>query len=134
MSRARILRELCADSLNTVVEVDLDALSSLAWTTKFLRNKLRRIRVHHFKEDTVLCNLTLDVAVGRAAYAHTDRAACTVTWQTDYADVVCQILAAELSTQTNLVSLLQKFLFKVDVAECTTSLVACCRQSVVVFD
>ena len=130
----RILREFCANCLDTVVEVDLDALSALARTTKFFRNKLRRIRVHHLKEDTVLCNLTLDVAVGRTAHAHTDRTACSMTWKTNHAYVVCQVLAAELGTQTNLVSLLQELLFKVDVAESASGLVASCRQSVVVFD
>ena len=129
-----ILRELSANCLNTVVEVDLDALSALARTTKFFRDKLRRIRVHHLKEDTVLCNLTLDVAVGRTAHAHTDRTACSMTWKTDHADVVCQVLAAELGTQTNLVSLLQEFFLKVDVAESASGLVASSRQSVVVFD
>jgi hypothetical protein len=130
----RILRKLCTYSVDTLVEVDLDASCALARTTEFLRNKFRRISVHLLEEHTVLSDLSLDVAVSRAANAHTDWAACAVAWQTDYADVVSEILAAELCAETDLVSLLEELLFEVDVAEGASSLVACCRQRVVVLD
>ncbi len=54
--------------------------------------------------------------------------------QTDHTNVVCQILTTELSTQTNLLSLLQQFLLQVDIAEGTTCLVACGRQTVIILD
>ena len=59
----------------------------------------------------------LDVAVGRAAYAHADGARCAVTRQSDYADVVGEVLAAELRAQTDTLSLFEELLFKLHVAE-----------------
>ena len=129
-----ILRKLCTYCVDTLVEVYLDASCALARTTEFFRNKLRRISVHLLEEHTVLSDLSLDVAVSRAANAHTDWAACAVAWQTDYADVVSKILAAELCAETDLVSLLEELLFEVDVAESASGLVACCRQRVVILD
>ena len=41
----RILRKLCTYSVDTLVEIDLDAGCALTRTTEFLRNKLRRISV-----------------------------------------------------------------------------------------
>jgi hypothetical protein len=49
-----------------------------------------------------------------------------VTRQTDYADVVSKILAAELCAESDLVSLLEELLLEVDIAEGTSCLVACC--------
>ena len=54
-----------------------------------------------------------------------------MTRQTDDADIVSQILTTELSTQTNLLSLLDEFLLQVNVAECTTGLITRCGQAVV---
>ena len=48
--------------------------------------------------------------------------------QTDDTDVMSEILTSKLCAKTNLVSLLQQFLLKVDVAEGATCLVACCGQ------
>ena len=57
-----------------------------------------------------------------------------MTWETNYTDVVSKSLTTKLCTKTNLVSLFQEFVLKVDITESTTSLVACCRQIVVVLD
>ncbi len=54
--------------------------------------------------------------------------------QTDYADVVGQILAAELGAQADLCSLLEEFLLKADVAESAAGLVASGGQAVVELD
>ena len=82
-----ILAQLSTNCVDTLVEVNLDTLGTLTWVAELLRNQLCWVLVHLLQPDTVLVDLSLDVAVGRAAYTHTDRAACTVTRQTDYAVV-----------------------------------------------
>ena len=57
-----------------------------------------------------------------------------MTWQTDHADIVSEILTAELCTQANFVSLFEELVLQVDVTESTTRLITCCRQLIVVLD
>ena len=57
-----------------------------------------------------------------------------MTRQTHNADVVSQSLAAELCAKSDLLSFLQELLLKVDVAEGTSRLIACCGQVVVELD
>ena len=57
-----------------------------------------------------------------------------MTRQTHNADVVSQSLAAELCAKSDLLSFLQEFLLKVDVAESASRLIACCGQVVVELD
>ena len=130
----RILAQLSAYSVDTLVEVDLDTLGTLSRVAEFLRNQLCWVLVHLLQPDTVLVDLSLDVAVGRAAYTHTDRAAGTMTRQTDDTDVVSQVLTTKLCTQANFVSLIEELVLQVDVAEGTTSLITCCRQLIIVLD
>ena len=129
-----ILAQLSTNCVDTLVEVNLDTLGTLTWVTELLRNQLCWVLIHLLQPDTVLVDLSLDVTVGRAAYTHTDRAACTVAWQTDDTDIVSQILTAELCTQANLVSLFEELVLQVDVTESTTRLITCCRQLIVVLD
>ncbi len=133
-SRNRILAQFLANSVNALVQVNLDALAAFAWTTILFRNQFRRIAVHHFEPNTILVNLCLDVAVGRARNTHTNRTTCTMTRQTNHTDVMSQILATKLSSKTNLVSFLQQLLFQIHVAECTSRLVTRRWQRVIVFD
>ena len=56
-----------------------------------------------------------------------------MAWQTDHADVVSQVFASELCSESDLVCLLQEFVLQVDVAEGASCLVAGSRQRVVVF-
>ena len=130
----RILAQLSTNSIDTLVEVNLDTLGTLTWVAKLLRNQLCWVLIHLLQPDTVLVDLSLDVTVGRTAYTHTDRAAGTVARQTDHADIVSQILTAELCTQTNFVSLFKELVLQVDVAESTTSLITCSRQLIIVLD
>ena len=130
----RILAQLSTNCVDTLVEVNLDTLGTLTWVTELLRNQLCWVLIHLLQPDTVLVDLSLDVTVGRAAYTHTDRAACTMTWQTDHADIVSEILTAELCTQANLVSLFEELVLQVNVTESTTRLITCCRQLIVVLD
>ena len=120
----RVLRQLGAHGIDALREVYLNALRALARTTQSLGNKLCGVRVHHFEPNAVTVDLSLDVAVGRAADAHADGAAGTVTRQTDNADVVSHVFAAELCAEPDVVGFLQQLLLQVDVAEGTACLVA----------
>ena len=132
--RDGILAEFLTNSVDTLIEVDGNGVGTLTSLGILSRNQFRRIRVHLLQPDTVGIDLRLDVAVGRAADTHADRTAGTMTRQTNHTDIVSQILTTELGTQANLMSLLQEFLFEVDIAEGTTSLVACGGQTVVELD
>ena len=119
--------------VDTLVEVNLNALCSLTRFAQFLRNKLCWAVVHLLQPYSILVNLCLYVAVGRAANSHTYRTACAMAWQTYNTNVVSKVFSTKLCAKTYLVCFLQQFLLKVDVAESTACLVACCRQVVVVF-
>ena len=64
------------------------------------------------------------VAVGRAAYAHSYGAGSAVARQTDHADVVCEVFASELCSETDALRSLKKFLLQLHVAECAAVFVA----------
>ena len=57
-----------------------------------------------------------------------------MTRQTNHTDIVSQVLTTKLSTQTNLLSLLDELLLEINITESTTSLITGCRQTVVVLD
>ena len=57
-----------------------------------------------------------------------------MTRQTNHTDVVSQILTTELSTKTDLLSLLDEFLLQIYITEGTTCLITCGGQTVVVLD
>ena len=127
----RVLGEFSADRLHRLVEVDLNGLA-FAGLAVFLRNEFARVGVELFNPEAVLVDLALDVAVRRAAHAHADRTASAVTRQTDHADVVGHVLAAELSTQTNVPGFFEKLLFEFHVAEGAARFVTGRREVVVV--
>ena len=115
-----ILAQLSTYCVNTLVEVDFNTLCTLAWLAKLFRNQLCWVLIHLLQPDTVLVDFSLDVAVGRAAYTHTDRTAGTMTWEANYADVVSQVLATKLCTQADFVSLFKEFVLQVNITESTT--------------
>ena len=84
--------------------------------------------------DTVLVDLCLDVAVGRAAHAETDRAAGTVTGQADHTHVVGEVLTTELCAEANLMSFFEQLGLEVEVAEGAAGLVARRWQVVEIVD
>ena len=133
-STYRIFAQLCTYRVNTLIQVYFDSLSAFTRLTQFFGYQFRRIAIHLFKPDTVFINFSLDVTVGRATNTHTDRTACSVARQTNHADIVCQVLTAELSSKTNLVSFFEQFVFQVNIAECTSGFVACSRQVIVIFN
>ena len=57
-----------------------------------------------------------------------------MTWEANNADIVCKILTTELCSKTNLVCFLEKLLLKVNITECTTCLVTCCWEVIVILD
>ncbi|MNN93620.1 hypothetical protein D3C81_2121050 [compost metagenome] len=64
--------------------------------TQLLRNVFPRIVFQFFDPDTVAVDLRFDIAIRRAGDAHPDRTRRTVSRQTDDADIVSKIFAAEL--------------------------------------
>ena len=132
--RDGILAEFLAHGIDTLVEVDDDALLTLTSLGILGRNQFGGIGVHLLQPDAVAVDLGLDVTVGRTADTHTDGTRGTMARQTDDTDVVGQGLAAKLGTEANLMGLVQEFLLEVDVAEGTTRLVARGGQRVVVLN
>ena len=130
----RILGKFSTDGINALVQIYLDTLRPFARTAILFRNQFGRVGIHLLDPHAVGVDLALDIAVGRAAHAHTDRAAGTVARETDHADVVGQVFSAELGAEADLGRLLEEFLFEVDVAEGTAGLITDSRQVVVVFD
>ena len=94
--RDRILAQLLAYGINTLIEVYLYASSTFAWFTHILRDELCGVAVHLLQPYTVTIDLRLDVSVGRTADAHAYRTTCSVTWQTDDTYVVSKSLTAKL--------------------------------------
>ena len=127
----RVLREFLAHFGHRTVQINVD-LAAFARTAKFFGDQLSRVGVEFFNPDAVLVDLGLDVAVSRAAYAHADRAAGTVTRQADHADVVSHVLAAELSAQADVAGFFKELLFEFEVAEGAAGFVARGGQLVVV--
>src|SRR6186997_256671 len=67
--------------------------------------------------DAVLCDLAQHLAVRRAGDAEPDRQRGAVARQTDHADVVAKILAAELRADAERLRHLQDFLLHLEIAE-----------------
>lgn len=51
-----------------------------------------------FRSDTFAVDFRFNVTVSGAGDAHTYRAGCAVTWQTDHADIVREVFTAKLRT------------------------------------
>ena len=95
--RNRILSQHLQDVGHRLVQVNLYnvAFASLA---KFGGNQFARVAVQLLNPDTFAIDFTLDVTVGRAGNTQTNGAGSTVTRQTNDANIVSQVLAAELCT------------------------------------
>ena len=132
--RNRILTEFLANGVDTLVQVDLDTLTTLTGLTELLRNQLCGVAVHLLQPDTIGIDPSLDISISRAANTHTDRTAGTMTRQTNDTDVVSQILTTKLSAEANLLSFLDELLLQINIAESTTSLIASSGQTIVELD
>jgi hypothetical protein len=82
-----------------------------------LRQILRRIGLKLLEEDAVPGDLALGLAVGRAGDAEADRQRGAVAGQADDADIVTEILAAELGADAGLLGQLVDLGFHFEVAE-----------------
>ena len=132
--RNGIFRQFLAHRIDAFVEVDDNRVLALAGLRKLRRNQFGRVRVHFFEPNAVAVDFRLDVAVGRARNAHSDGTRSAVARQSDDADVVRQMFAAELCAKPDFMGFLQQFLLQVDVAEGASRLVARRGQRVVVFN
>ena len=127
----RILIQLCQNLFHRTVQIHTYHIA-LAGLTQLFRNQFARIAVEFFNPDTVLVNFTFDITVGRARHAQTYRTRRTVTRQTDDTHIVCEVLAAELCTETDLMRLFQNLLFEFHVAECAPRGITRGRQVVII--
>ena len=127
----RVFRQDSAYIFHRLIEVDTN---SIAFTclTQLLGNEGSGVVIEFLDPDTIFVDLTFDVTIGRAAHAQTDRAARTVTRQTNDTHVMRHVLTAELRTKTDLVCLLEQLFLQLDITESTTCLIAVSRQGVVV--
>ena len=126
-----MLGELGQDLLHGAVQVDLDAVLVLLAT--HVGEETSGVLVHLLDEQALFCDLGLDVAVGAAGDAHAHRAGGAMAGQADHADVVGEVLAAELGADTQLLGLDQELLLELDVAEGAAVFVAGGGQVVEVF-
>ena len=129
--RNRIFREFGKDFRHRAVKVDLHGIA-LPCLTEFLRNQTARIVIHLFYPDAVLVDLALDVPVCGAAYAESDRTACTVARKPDDAHIMGIILAAELCAKADLVGCLKHLLLQLHIPECAAGLISGGRQGVII--
>ena len=123
----RILRQRLAYFVHTLVEIELDGGLHIR---SFLRQEAGRIFFKLFEENTVCGNFRLDVAVGAATHADTDRAGRRMARESNDAHVVHEVFAAELGTHAALLANFQDLLLPLQVAERATALVAAGRQVV----
>ena len=130
--RHGIFGQLGKDFGHGAVEVDFHHVA-LALFAVFLGYEFARVRVEFLNPQAVAVDFGLDVAVGRAAYAHADGARCAVTRQSDYADVVGEVLAAELRAEAEFFGSFLEGGLKLDVAEGVAVFVAVGGQAVEIF-
>ena len=93
--RNRMFRQFSANLFHRLIQVDLNGFAFFHMS-EFFRNQFSRVVVKFLDPKTFAVDLALNVSVSRAADANADRAAGTVSWQTNDADVVGKVLAAEL--------------------------------------
>ena len=117
----RMLAQLGEDLLHRLIEVDLDAVLMLA--AIFVGDETAGIAVHLLDKEAVLGDLRLDVAVGGAGDRHPDRAGGAVAGETDDADVVGKVLAAELGADAEFLRVNEEAVLQLDVAESLAVLV-----------
>ncbi len=127
----RVLRKLGKDLFHRAVKVDFHCFA-FTCLTQFFWNVLAWIVFQFFDPDTFAVNFRFDITVSRTGDAHTDRAGCAVTWQTDNADVVREVFTAKLRAKTEFLGLFQQFLFQLDIAERLTMFVPFRRQFIVI--
>ena len=127
----RIFIQFFQDLCHRLVQVDLDSIA-FACLAQFCRDQFARMAVQLLDPDTVFVDLTFHVTVGRTTDTQTDRTGSAVPRQTDDTDIMCQILSAELCSQTDIVNFGQHFFFQFYIPESTAILIAGRRQFVII--
>ena len=115
----RVLGEVGEHFLHRAVKVDFNCRSEVHGVA--CRNVVFRMVFHLFEPEAVLVNLSLDVAVGRAAHADRNRAASSMTRSANHAHIVHQVLASELGANARLLADVQNLFFHFEVAENTAA-------------
>ena len=115
----RILGKVGEHFLHRAVKVDFNCRSEVHGIA--CRNVVFRMVFHLFEPEAVLVNLCLDVTVSRAAHTDRNRAACSVARSANHANVVHQVLAAELSANARLLANVENLFFHFEVAENTAA-------------
>ena len=129
LRRHGVLRQVRAHFVHRPIEIDRDRLAG-----QFMRDEfghvLGGICLELFEEDAFLRDLALDLSIGGARNAHSDRTTRAVARQSDHAYVVTEILPTELRSDADFACQLQDLFFEFDVAERAAMRVARCRQVV----
>ena len=111
----RILGKIRKHVLHRTVQVDFHRRSQIHGIPR--RNVIFRMVFHLFEPEPVFVNLRLDVAVRRTAYPDRNRTARRMARAADNADIVHQILAAELRADSGLLANVQNLFFHFEIAE-----------------
>ena len=112
----RILRQRRQDLAHRPVQVDLDDIAAERGILD-LGQVFRRIGLQRLEKDAVAGDLALGLAVGRAGDAEPDRQRGAMARQADDADVMAEILAAELRADAQRLGQLVDLLLHLQVAE-----------------
>jgi hypothetical protein len=114
--RDRVLAELGQDLLHGPIEVDLHPVLVLPGPVG-RGDEAPRVVIEVLDPDPLPVDASLDVAVGRAGDAHAHGAGGAVAREPDHADVVGEVLAAELGPDAQLVGCLEELRLQLQVAE-----------------
>jgi hypothetical protein len=112
----RVLGKLGQNVGHRLVEINPDHVFGELFLVD-LRQVLRRIGLKLLEEDAVPGDLALGLAVGRTGDAEANRQRGAVAGQADNADIMTEILAAELRADAHLLGQLVDFGFHFEVAE-----------------
>jgi hypothetical protein len=121
--RHRMAAELAQGLGHGPCEVDLDNLAAQLLICD-LGKVLGRILFQALEKETVAVDLGEGLAIGRAGDPEADRTGGAMAWEAYYANVVSEVLAAELGAQTRPPAELEDLLLQFQVPKRSTELVA----------
>ncbi len=126
-----MLRELGPDGLHRLVQIDRHRAGGEIGRVD-LGQEACRVGLELFEEDPVGGDLGLGLTIGRAAHGEPDRQRGAVARQPDHANVVAEVLAAELGPDAERLRDLQHLGLHLEVSECMAAGGARGGQGVVV--
>ena len=114
----RVLGQLGADLVHRPVEVDADDVApDRRIDVRLLGQVVRRVRLELLEEDALGGDLAQRLPVGGARHRDRDRAGGAVPGEADDADVVAEVLAAELGPDPEGLGQLEDLLLQLEVPE-----------------